>query len=278
MTARRRHLTLLGSGPPGSESSLEVTQEMKWLLSALLICAAPLVACGGGAASVGAKPPAAAAPVIKYQNSLPAQTASGPFDLVMNVLDFAPGAASVVHTHSTPNLATVLMGEITVKSASGDRHGSVGGGLVEPLNEPVQAVNATSQETMVAVAFAVPHGGKATAPVAGKPAPQVTNKTLYTFTDESLTMPGGFSIVQQVLEFAPGSQTPKHRDGGPGVVTVLEGQLTLDADGVARTYNVGESFTELPGLSLQASNRGGDVARVVESFALPAGAQLTTKV
>lgn len=251
---------------------------MKWLLSALLVFATTAVACGGGPASPAAKPPVAAPPVIKYQNTLPAQTMAGPFDLVQNVLDFAPGAASIVHTHFTPNLATVLMGQIAVKSAAGDKQGSVGDGLVEPLNQPVQALNATSQETMVAVAFAVPHGSKPTAPVAGQPAPQLPNKTLYSFMQESVSVPAGFSLVQQVLEFAPGSQTAGHRHGGSGVVTILHGQVTLNVDGVEKTYYAGDSFTELPSQTLRASNRGGDPAMLVASFALPDGAQLTTNL
>jgi len=143
--------------------------------------------------------------------------------------------------------------------------------LVEPLNQPVQALNLGSGETMVAVAFPVPHGGKPTAPVAGQPAPARPNKTLYSFTLVSPGISGGYnSLVQQVLDFAPGSQTLKHHHGGPGVVTVIQGQVALNANGVEKTYNLGDSFTETPGQTLQAFNRGSTELIVVATYLLGA--------
>ena len=81
-----------------------------------------------------------------------------------------------------------------------------------------------------------------------------------------------------MLDFAPGSQTLKHHHGGPGVITVIQGQVTLTSDGVQKTYKVGESFTELPGQTLQAFNRGNSELIVIATYLLPDGAQLTTNV
>lgn len=131
---------------------------------------------------------------------------------------------------------------------------------------------------MVAVAFPVPHGAKPTAPVAGQPAPATPNKTLYSFTLASPNVSGGYTLIQQVLDFAPGSQTLKHRHGGPGVITVIQGQVTLSSDGAEKTYNVGDSLTETPGQVLQAFNRGSTELIVVATYLLPDGAQLTTNL
>ena len=251
---------------------------MKWVLSALLVAAALVAACSGGAASVAAKPAVPPLPVTKYWNMLPAQTAAAPIDLIQTIIDFGPGAASVVHKHTSPNIATVLQGQVSVKTPSGDKQASAGGALVEPINQPVQAVNLGSGEAMVAAAFLVPHGGKPTTPVAGQPAPPTPNKTLYTFTLASPSISGGYSLIQQVLDFAPGSQTLKHRDGGPGVMTVIQGELTLNVDGAEKTYQVGDSFTEAPGQTLQAFNRGSIELIVVAAYILPDGVQLTTNL
>ena len=250
---------------------------VNWILSILLLPTAFVMACGGGTAGP-AKSSAPPGPVVKYRNTLGALTAGAPLDLVQSILDFAPGAASVVHTHTAPNLATVLQGQITVKAPSGDKVASAGDMLVEPVNQPVQAVNTGSGEAMVAGAFPVPHGTKPTAPVAGQPAPAMPNRTLYTFTLDSAGISGGYSLVQQVLDFAPGSQTPKHRHGGPGAITVIQGQLTLNSDGAEKTYDVGKSFTETPGQTLQAFNRGGIDVIVVATYLLPDGAQLATNL
>ena len=247
-------------------------------LSVLLIAAALVAACGGSAAPVAAKPSTPPGPVTTYRNMLPGLTAVAPIDLIQSILDFAPGAASVVHKHTSSNLGTVLQGQITIKMASGDKQASAGEMLIEPLNQPVQAVNMSSGETMVAVAFPVLHGAKPTAAVAGQPTPATPNKTLYTFTLASPSISGGYSLIQQVLDFAPGAQTLKHQHGGPGVITVLQGQVILSTDGVEKTYNAGDSFSELPGHTLQAFNKGSAELIVVATFILADGAQLTINV
>lgn len=238
-----------------------------------------VVACGAGATSAPAAnssiPPG---PVTKYKNTLSGLNAGGQIDLIQNVIDFAPGAASVVHLHNSPNLATVIQGQITVKMPTGEKAAALGQMLVEPINEPLQAVNSGSGEATVVVAFVVPHGGKPTTPAAGKPAPALLNKTMVSFTLNTPNVSGPYSLVQQVLDFAPGSQTPQHRHGGPGLVTVLQGQITLSRDGLVRTFTAGDSFVEMPGETLQASNRGSSDAEVAATFLLPDGAQLTTNV
>lgn len=248
------------------------------LQSLLLVAVALAAACGTGSASVPAQQPTPAGPVTRYQNTLPGLTASAPIDLVQTIVDFPPGAASAVHTHPASNLATVLQGQITVKTPSGDTTASAGKSFVEPVNQPVQAINSGASETMVAVAFLVAHGGKPTAPVAGQPAPATPNKTVSTFTFDSPSISGSFSVVQQVLDFAPGSRTPRQRHGGPGVTTVLQGQVSLNVDGTEKTYSAGDSFTETPDQTLQVLNEGGAGLVAVTTYLVPAGAKPTTNL
>ena len=246
-------------------------------LSMLIVAAAFMAACGGGAAPAAAKP-SPPGPVMKYRNMLPGQTASAPIDLIQSILYFAPGAATNVHKHPTVFLATVLQGQITLKTPSGDKVASAGEELREPLNVPVQAVNTGSGETMVVAAYPVPHGAKPTIAIAGQPAPATLNKTLYSFTLDSPSISGGYSVIQQVLDFAPASQTLKNRHGGPGVVTVLQGEATITIDGVEKTYKVGDSFSLTTSQTMQAFNRVTNELLVAASFLLPDGAQLTTNV
>lgn len=247
-------------------------------LAVLFVSGALLVACGGSVANAPTKSAAPPGPVTKYRNTLPGLNATAAVDLIQNVIDFAPGAASVVHVHTTPNLATVLQGQITVKTQAGDKQATEGQMLVEPVNQPLQAVNAASGETMVVVAFVVPHGGKPTAPVAGKPSPATLNKTLYAFTLSSPSLSGAYSAVQQIQDFAPGSQTSKFRVGGPGVFTVLQGRVVLNSDGAERTFGLGESFAVMPGQTLQVFNQESSQSSVAATFLLPEGAQLRTNL
>src|SRR5690242_20968121 len=110
-------------------------------LVVLLVSIALVAGCGAGASSKLASSSTPPAPVTKYRNTLSGLNAGTQIDLIQNVIDFAPGAASVVHVHSSPNLATVLLGQITIKMPSGDKNAAAGSMLVEPVNEPLQAVN-----------------------------------------------------------------------------------------------------------------------------------------
>lgn len=249
-------------------------------LFGLLFAVLMVAACGGGGASSSlvAKSSAPPAPVTKYKNTLSGLNSTAQIDLVQNVIDFAPGAASVVHIHTTPNLGTVLQGQLTVKMAAGTKDASAGQMLVEPVNVPLQAVNGGSSESTVVVAFVVPTGGKPTKAVTGQPSPSLLNKTLFSATLSTPAVSGSYSIVQQVLDFAPGTATPQHKHGGPGLVTVLSGEISFSRDGLVRTFKAGDSFVEQPGETLQASNIGSAEAMVAATFLLPDGAQLTTNV
>src|ERR1700730_17132312 len=162
-----------------------------WRLSVLLVAAVMTAGCGGAVVSAAAKVSWPPGPVTKYRNVLPGLTAGAPIDLTQSILYFSPGAASLVHTHRSPNLATVLQGALTVKTPSGDRQASAGGALIQPVNQPVQAVNLGSVEAMVVVALPAAHGAKPTAPVAGWPAPATPNKKLYTYTFDLPSITGG---------------------------------------------------------------------------------------
>jgi quercetin dioxygenase-like cupin family protein len=82
-------------------------------------------------------------------------------------------------------------------------------------------------------------------------------------------------VVQIILDFEPGSFTPPHTHGGPGFVTVLEGEMTRRIDGVDETFKAGEGWIE-PGVVHQAGNLTGAKATVLFVCLLPPGAQLTT--
>ena len=62
------------------------------------------------------------------------------------------------------------------------------------------------------------------------------------------------------------------------MITVLQGQVTLNSDWTEKAYNRGESFTEMPGQTPQAFNRGTTELIVVATYLLPDGAQLTTNL
>lgn len=110
---------------------------------------------------------------------------------------------------------------------------------------------------------------------AGDLPPGPTTVVRATLEDQTLAEP--FDLVQLVLDFAPGAWTPMHTHGGRGIVTVIEGEMTVRMeDGTETTYQVGEMWVEEPGEHAEVGNAGEAPARVVVAFLLPEGAELTT--
>jgi glyoxylate utilization-related uncharacterized protein len=92
-------------------------------------------------------------------------------------------------------------------------------------------------------------------------------------------MQGEFELINLILEFAPGATTPLHTHGGPGVVTVIEGEIVFGVEGKAdQVARPGEFYPDLPGTAHTAANKASTPARVSYVVALPKGAALTTVV
>ena len=89
---------------------------------------------------------------------------------------------------------------------------------------------------------------------------------------------GEYRIYDFVVDFPPGSMTPRHVHGGPVVVTVVTGELVLQRGGGERVVKAGESFLEVPGDVHALANRGPIAARISAAELIPNGAAETTVV
>jgi|SRR5438309_1943936 len=89
---------------------------------------------------------------------------------------------------------------------------------------------------------------------------------------------GAYDLITVVFDFAPGSGVPKHIHGGPVVVTVLSGEMTLQQGGGEKVVKAGESWTEKPGDVHAVVNKSEGITRVAVSLLLPKGAAATTLV
>jgi len=100
---------------------------------------------------------------------------------------------------------------------------------------------------------------------------------VYRTSMEITGAPATFDVVNLVLDFAPGAQTPLHTHSGYGIVTVLDGEVVhRPQGGEARRVGAGESFTETPGNPHTATNESQAPARVAFTILLPKGAAVTT--
>jgi quercetin dioxygenase-like cupin family protein len=222
-------------------------------------------------------------PKTIYRSSLPGQTLQGEFELINIVLDFAPGSATPPHTHGGPGIVTVLTEEIVFgMEGKPDLVAKPGEFYLDLPGMVHTAGNKTSPNTArVSYAVALPKGASLTTVVGGPPSEQLPPgpKPVYRTSLPGLTMQGEFELINLILEFAPGAATPLHTHGGPGIVTVIEGEVVFGVEGKPDLVaKAGEFYPDLPGTPHTASNKSSAPARVSYAVVLPKGAALTTVV
>lgn len=81
-----------------------------------------------------------------------------------------------------------------------------------------------------------------------------------------------------IIELAPGGQVGRHMHPVPNFVYVLEGAITIEADGhPARTYAAGEAFAESVNTWHNGINRGTVPVKVLVVFAGEEGRPVTIR-
>jgi quercetin dioxygenase-like cupin family protein len=252
----------------------------KWALEwvTLLAIAGTAAACGSSSSTATSSPSAPLRPKVVSQNKLPNPGVTGTFDLVHQVVDYPAGSFGVKHTHAGPVLITVIDGNMTMRYNGVESTVAPGKSFIEQPGKVASAGNnGTGVVRWVADIF-VPKGANVSDPVAGAApiGPAVTPTFVYRWKE--LSQPGSFDLVQVVQDFEPGAATPRHKHGGPGVITIVEGQLTVRSDGVEKVYKAGDTIIEEAGKVYEGVNTGSTRARNIASFLLPSGATLTTVV
>jgi quercetin dioxygenase-like cupin family protein len=129
-------------------------------------------------------------------------------------------------------------------------------------------------KTLVALAVAL-SAAHATAQPEAEVFPDVVHHTETVVN----TIPGEFKLVTLVLAFEPGAWTPLHFHGGDGLVTVLEGEMTLEVLGQEpQTYGPGDMWPERVGVPHRAGNESDEPALLTVTFVLPVDVPTTVPV
>ena len=220
-------------------------------------------------------PPSA---TIRYKSTLEVAQPPSQFDLIEVVLDFAPGAWTRPHSHGGQGLITVLEGEITLRQEGTEKVYKAGESWAEQPGAVHQAGNAGDEPAKLAALFLLPKDAQlTTVQETGNTEQAPPGPTqLYQSKLEVAQPPSQFDLVQIVVDFAPGAWTSTHSHGGQGLITVLEGEVTLRQEGNEKTYKAGETWAEQPGAVHQAGNPTPAQASLAAAFLLPKGAELTT--
>jgi quercetin dioxygenase-like cupin family protein len=238
------------------------------LLATLLILCLP----AGPAHSQGTPP----GPTVIWVFRTPGMAPDGRFNLVQGRLHFEPGAATPWHTHPGQVVVTVLEGENTFTMGDMVHIYRAGESFIElPGPTRMEARNAGTSRMSVMATYLLPWEAPLSNPVPGQPAPALRPTTSYQFRTDVEPITAPFDVVQQELEFAPGTATPWHTHPGLVMVTVLKGELTFTYQGATTVYREGESFVEELGRLAQARNASAAPTRVMATYLLPAGAPLS---
>ena len=135
------------------------------------------------------------------------------------------------------------------------------------------AVSAAAAQVLEGVQLA--QAGGDALPIGFKTTPLV--KAVTTAGNDKLVYPAGEAeIVSVIGELDAGGRTARHQHPVPVFVYVLEGTLSVQADGAAaRTYKAGEAFIEDVDRWHQAFNRGTSSVKILAVFAGAAGKPTT---
>jgi quercetin dioxygenase-like cupin family protein len=238
--------------------------------------AALLVAAGRVVAPVHAQAPA---PTVAAQAEFPITVADGDAALMNLIIDFAPNAGAPDHTHGGPVTALVLDGEITVRESGTTKPYRSGTFWTEIPGHVHNTVNLSGSPARISVVGLLPKGGRFTIPEAQSSYTPAQPNVITIQTQFPLGVAAGeATLVNVIIDFAPGAATPQHVHGGPVLATVLSGAVTVHNPGETHVYRAGESWTEFPNTPHHAVNEGAEVARVSVAAILPRGAALTTPV
>jgi quercetin dioxygenase-like cupin family protein len=242
------------------------------LLSLLLLVA-------NGAAFGQELPPG---PKTIYRSSLPGQTIQGEFELLNLVLDFAPGAATPLHTHGGPGIVMVLDGEMVFGvEGKPDQVARPGEFYLDLPGNHHTAANKSANTARVSYTVLLPKGAALTTVNSGGQGGELPPgpKTVHRSSLPGQSVQGELELINLILEFAPGAATPAHTHGGPGIVTVIEGEMVFGVEGKPdQVIRPGEFYLDLPGTAHTAINRSSAPARVSYVVAVPKGAAVTTLV
>jgi quercetin dioxygenase-like cupin family protein len=116
--------------------------------------------------------------------------------------------------------------------------------------------------------------GTAGTPVKAPPTPTV----LYQVSVPNPTISDSFDEIVQIFQFAPGSWTAMHSHGGPGLVTVVSGEVTERIGSSERVFKAGQSWTDGAGTAHQVGDTSGSPAVTVATLLIAKGAAVTTPV
>jgi quercetin dioxygenase-like cupin family protein len=198
---------------------------------------------------------------------------AAPLDQIFQIVDLAPGAATVVHFHEGPGFATILQGEVTHQRliVGQDNTYGLGATWVELPEDVHYARNEGAVPASILATFILPRsaaGSIATGQQLEPARPEPTVPLLARVPID--TAANGMAVTQLLRTYDPGgSTTSTLAAGSQSVVLVMSGALTVRDGKDSRTVGPGDFWVETGNSSTTAWNDSSSAATVIESTLLP---------
>ncbi len=247
-------------------------------LTGLLVFATSLTLSALVTTLISATPTAAEDPPRPTQrivSSFPVTAPPAQYELVEQVLDFAPGAATRLHQHGGRAYVTVIEGQVVFKEGARESVYGAGQSYVEEAGSFHTLTNRGSTRARIFITVLLSPGQAQVLAHPDSAAPAIAPTIAFLGRTVLGTQPAEFTLTQAVVDFAPGALQPRHHHGGPGLLIVMDGELLFRTDAGARTLKPGDTFLDV-GAAHDARNETAKAATTVVTFLIKKGESQTT--
>ena len=193
------------------------------------------------------------APVTKHLSRFDVPNPPAQFDQVVLVLDWPPGSEFPSHATGGPVFVTVAEGEILVRMTgmpATEKKYRPGESFVETAGEFVEVANAGTVKARTIATAVLPKGAPLSTNQPGtssqnaRPGPTIA----YRATLDVQSRPSPLEVAHFVVEFPAGSPagpwTAWHTHGGPGLVLVTDGEVTVERGGTQERFRREQSWQD----------------------------------
>ncbi|HLF77339.1 MAG TPA: cupin domain-containing protein [Dehalococcoidia bacterium] len=216
-------------------------------------------------------------PTNRYVSQFPVSAAPAQYELVQLMLDFAPGASTLLHSHRGPTYVTVLEGQVTRSEEGKDSSFAPGQTFIEEAGKFHSAANRGSARARVMASLLLSPGQPVTINHPDGPTPSATPTTTFISRTTLGVQPAEFTLTQVVVDFGVGAYLPLHTHGGPGIVTVSQGEIEFGRASGSERKQTNGVFLEVDEPHT-ARNVGSGPATAIVTFLIRKGAAITSFV
>lgn len=218
------------------------------------------------------------APIIpRLITTFPVSTVPAQYQMVMEMVDFAPGAGTPEYAYFGRAFVTVLEGTLTYKS--GDEETALSAGPDGRVSPPpvtwfrLHNGGNVSARALITVLL-LPDSPLM---VVNRSSQAPANGPIIVHSARIVTplRPGAFIFVQGIVEFPEGSGSPRHCHRGTGMSIVLTGETVNTLGSSTLVQRPGEVLEDVPGRPAQHLNRSSAPATVAIAYLQPASGPAT---